>query len=486
MSANLLKGRRILVAGAGGLSGQAAARLALRLGAVVGLSDRDANRALAPELSAVGGVVDLRPREDAGVLDDFAADLVLTAPGVPLTGELFAAARARGLPIRGESDFGFEMIRRLWFTPPLIIGVTGTDGKSTTTALLAHLITRATARYALACGNIGVPLSDLALYDSADSAGRPLAARRPEALVVELSSFQLELVEKLHPIVGMILNLADDHLDRYPDRDAYLAAKLNLLLRMRSGDTFFAPPWIVERARAWLKQRYPDERTWPTLRALTPYVQPLEGEAAPPPAEIFYRGAALLPVQDLGLRGVHNVSNMSYALATLDALEERGFLRVDQERLRAALAEFQGLPHRMELVLKNSRGVVFINDSKATTVQAALAAMDSYPERRVMLLCGGRDKGADFAPLGGRPNVRLLPFGEAAGLIAAATGAPERYDSLETAFEAALKLAETEKEPPVILLSPACASYDAFRSYAERGERFRALVQARFGSFSDD
>jgi UDP-N-acetylmuramoylalanine--D-glutamate ligase len=484
MSATLLKGRRILVAGAGGLSGQAAARLALRLGAVVGLSDRDAGRELAADLSGAS-VMDMRPREDAGLLDDFSPDLVLTAPGVPITGALFAVARERGLPIRGESDFGFEMIRRTWFTPPIVIGVTGTDGKSTTTALLAHLITRATARFALACGNIGVPLSDLALYPSAGSAGRELAPRQPEALVVELSSFQLELVEKLHPIVGMILNLADDHLDRYPDREAYLAAKLNLLTRMRSGDSLFAPPWITERARAWLKARLPDERAWPTLRALPPYVTPLEGAAVPPPAEIFYRGAALMSVQDLGLRGVHNISNMIYALAALEALEERGFLRADRERLRAALGEFQGLPHRMELVVKNSRGL-FINDSKATTVQAALAALDSYPDRRVYLLCGGRDKGADFAPLGGRPNVRILPFGEAAGLIAAATGAPDRYVSLETAFEAALKLAETEAEPPVILLSPACASYDAFRSYAERGERFRALVQARVGSSADD
>jgi UDP-N-acetylmuramoylalanine--D-glutamate ligase len=485
MSANLLKGRRILVAGAGGLSGQAAARLALRLGATVGLSDRDASRALAPELVAGGAIVDLRPREDAALLDDFGPDLVLTAPGVPLTGELFVAARARGLPIRGESDFGFEMIRRLWFTPPLVVGVTGTDGKSTTTALLARLISSATARYALACGNIGVPLSDLALFESTDSAGRAPAVRQPEALVVELSSFQLELVEKLHPIVGMILNLADDHLDRYPDREAYLAAKLNLLTRMRSGDSFFAPPWIVERARAWLRARSPDERTWPSLRALAPYVQPLEGEAVPPPAEIFYRGAALMPVADLGLSGVHNISNVVYALAALEALEERGFVRVQRERLRAALVEFQGLPHRMERLLNNSHGL-FINDSKATTVQAALAAVASYADRRVYLLCGGRDKGADFGPLGGRPNVRLFPFGEAAGLIAGATGVDERYASLETAFEAALKLAETEKEPPVILLSPACASYDAFRSYAERGERFRALVQARFGSSADD
>ncbi|MBX7057929.1 MAG: UDP-N-acetylmuramoyl-L-alanine--D-glutamate ligase [Leptospirales bacterium] len=452
MSAPYYSGRRALVSGAGGVSGQAAMALLLAEGAQVFGCDRNASLAAPPEISAQPGFGGIFSDQSSDLLDTLQIQIVVVSPGIPLSQPLFAEARRRQLELRGENELGFEAIQRRWSSSPLTIAVTGTDGKSTVTALLAHLIAAA-GRSVVACGNYGLPLSQLALQPSVD------------ALVVECSSFQLELNGIFHPQLAMLLNLAEDHLDRYDGMDGYLDAKLNVLSAMQPEDNFLAPAWILEKAVA-------------RFGAQAVQMQALLETA---PAGFDFQGQRLLQREEFALSGVHNALNLANALGAIEALSRRGLLKADAAALRAAALCFQGLPHRMQRVA-GPAWAEFINDSKATTVQATLAALASYPGRPLHLLLGGRAKGASFAPLAAAdPLVRFYAYGEAGSQIAAALGLRRSFSGLESAFEAACQSAENEGSAarPVILLSPACASYDAFRSYSERGQRFEALVAAR-------
>lgn len=593
-----LAGNTILICGAGGLSGRSLARLCLQLGGRVVLSDRNAEADLGPELSSAlenegrgqQRLLDARPREDRELLSDYKVDLVITGPGVPLAGDLFTAAREARIPVRGENDFASEVIsqacERAMLPAPLIIGVTGTDGKSTTVALLEHLVNEATGLRAIACGNFGLPLSQLAL-ESFPADG---PARLPPVLVVECSSFQLELVERFHPDVAVVLNIADDHLDRYPDRAGYLDAKLNIINCQNERDVLLAPRAIYEQAHArpYLQSAAASHRAADAagpdesdrnqkdtdgghsveiesldtvqVRPGRPRLVVVPTIAEEPVAEnLQYRGRELLAARDFPLPGIHNQENLRFALRALESLEKasvhylRG-LHVNTEKLAAAIRSFRGLPHRMEICRpadseqnvrsgnpdgtdkqnvrsgspdaineQNVRSgspeaaaseldrILFLNDSKATTVQAVVAALASFPEpeRRVFLLCGGRAKGADFGELGGREGVELFPFGEAGPQIAERTGTNAVFPDLPAAFAGAVQAArawiqsdsqveaaENKSSPgagardqrkasgtdagrrAVVFLSPACASYDAYSSYEKRGEHFRELVQA--------
>ena len=494
----------VLICGAGGVSGRSLAELCLRSGARVVLSDRNAEADPGDYVTAAleassDRVIDARPREDRNLLTDYAVDLVITGPGVPLVGDVFVAAREAAIPVRGENDFACEMIfqlcERAMLPAPLVVGVTGTDGKSTTVALIAHLVNQATGVRAIECGNFGLPLSQLALDAFPDEGPGNL----PPVLVVECSSFQLELVQSFHPDVALILNIADDHLDRYPDRQAYLDAKLNIMNCQDERDVLLAPENILSQAAARIAagragQRPPSGSGGrDTIRVQTGRPRLISVPTVretPVPAMLTYRDRELLASSEFTLPGLHNQENLRFALLALQALEDasvhylRG-LHVNAARLADAIRSFRGLPHRMEVCRPDPDPdtITFLNDSKATTVQAVVAALASFtaPVQRVFLLCGGRAKGADFGDLGGRENVVLFPYGEAGPQIAERTGTNEVYAELESAFAAAVNLAfdYVKQEPAgeaIVLLSPGCASYDAYSSYHARGEHFRNLV----------
>ena len=469
-------GKTILITGASGISGRGGARLLAGLGARVVLSDRSAEPRLPEELSD-RDFVDLRPRDDVGLLEDVKPDAIVTAPGVPLAGDIFVQARARGIPIFGENDLACGLIRAHLEPAPFVIGITGTDGKSTTTALLARLVTAATGVRAIPAGNYGRPLS--LVYD--DLRADP----RPTVLVVECSSFQLEPARYFRPDIAMILNVAHDHLDRYPDFAAYRDAKLNLLIHTTADDLYLAPPDLIQAARERFGADF-------SVRALAPDC------SHPAPGPLLFEGEALMDAGELGLRGSHNRCNVEFALRALEDFRRRAEVPLDRAGLVRALVEFRGLDHRMEVCGRLGR-LEFINDSKATTVHAVQSAVasllkgagaeggsDSGP---VYLLCGGRDKGSDFRPLAELPaGARIFPFGEAAGLIARAISADTEYEHLAAAFDAALGDARREtaggRRPATIILSPGCASFDEFRNYAERGERFRELVRASIDEYT--
>ncbi len=331
-------------------------------------------------------------------------DVLVKSPGVPREAPLVEEAERRGVPIWSEVELGY----RLLDNP--ILGVTGTNGKTTTCELLGAMLGAPVA------GNVGRALTEL------DGQVEPGAW-----IVCELSSFQLEDVHELACEIAVLLNLEPDHLDRHGSFEAYRDAKLR----------------IFERAKT----------------KIVPRGLGLDG--------IEFSADDPLPAEPL-IRGAHNRENAAAATAAARAAG------VPDEQIAEALRTFPGVPHRLEPV-RELNGVTYVNDSKATNVAAALRALAAYENEPVHLIVGGSRKGEDFAPLAAAlgPNVKSVhAIGETAKELAAAIPQARRDGDLATALSA------IEAEPgDVVLLSPACASYDQFRDFEERGEEFRRLVQ---------
>lgn len=370
-------------------------------------------------------------------------DLVVKSPGVPGEAQPVAAARAEGIPVWSELELAARELRN-----PLI-GVTGTNGKTTTTELAAHLL-RAAGRPAIACGNQGTPLASLV-----DAVGAG------DWLVVECSSFQLEDAHELHPRAAVLLNLAPDHLDRHGDLAAYERAKLRLFARQDPGDLALVPRGTVPPGRARVGHLDDGE--------------PGPASAAWGAGGLHLAGTGLVARwEDVPLRGRHNRQN---AMAAAALVRHAG---LSPEEIAAGLATFPGVSHRLEVVAEDG-GVLFVNDSKATNPEATLAALDAYPAG-VHLILGGRAKGTPFGPLAQAargPVVRAYLIGEAADDIAPALGeAGIEYERCGTLDVAVARAASRARRGEVVLLSPACASFDQFGGFEERGAAFARAVAA--------
>ncbi len=342
--------------------------------------------------------------DDLSLLDG--VDVVVKSPGVPGQKPLLRAARERGIPVWSEVELGYRLLPDARF-----VGVTGTNGKTTTTELLGAIF-RAAGRDVAVAGNVGTPLTSVEPADW---------------VVCELSSFQLEDVDAFSCEVAVLLNLEPDHLDRHGSFDAYRSAKLR----------------IFERARA----------------KVVPAGLGLDG--------IEFTAGDELPAEPL-LRGRHNRENAAAATAAARAAG------IDDAAIGEALATFPGVPHRLELVAEID-GVRYVNDSKATNVAAAIRALEAYDGETVHLILGGSSKDEDFAPLAAAigPRVRPVHFigEEGPRMIELIDGHID--GTLERAVGHARRLA---KPGEVVLLSPACASYDQFENFEQRGEAFRRLV----------
>jgi UDP-N-acetylmuramoylalanine--D-glutamate ligase len=351
--------------------------------------------------------------EEEALLDGI--ELLVKSPGVPAEARLVAGARARGIPVWSELELGYRLL-----PDARLVAVTGTNGKTTTSELLGVILDAPVA------GNVGRALTEL---DGVVDDGW---------VVCEVSSFQLEDVHEFRPRVGVLLNLEPDHLDRHGTFDAYRAAKLRLFERQRADDVAVVP-------RAF------DE---------------VPGDAR----RVEFASDDVLPAAP-AIPGAHNLENAAAATAAARAAG------VDDETIAAALLAFRGVPHRLETVAEND-GVLWVNDSKATNVAAALRALAAY-ERPLLLIAGGRAKGESFAPLAqaakGRVR-RAYLIGEAADELGFALGevSHEPVADLEHAVAAAARDAE---RGDVVLLSPACASYDQYDDFEQRGDHFRRLVQ---------
>jgi UDP-N-acetylmuramoylalanine--D-glutamate ligase len=452
-----LQGRRVLVVGLA-RSGVAAARLAASKGARVTVTDRRAATELADpvrELRAAGVSFALGGHD---VKDFTASDLVVISPGVPLTLPEIAEARRQGVPVLAE----VELAWRFFGSTPLV-AITGTNGKSTTTALAGALFRQ--DRRAFVGGNLGTPLCEHVL------SGRPV-----DVVVAELSSFQLESIERLRPRVAALLNLTPDHLDRYRDLREYAAAKARIFMNQQAGDLAVAnarDPQALALAGSSRGELYTFAFGPPVARSVRD-PDPTPGAGAP---LVFTpeRGAPEhYLVRTRALRGRHNREN---AMAAVTCAR---LLGVPGTAVQRGLDEFPGLPHRLELVAERA-GVEWVNDSKATNVDSTQVGLAAFPAGKpsVVLVMGGRGKRAPYAPLRelfpGRVKA-LLTIGEDAPGVERELGdlcPTEGCGDLRRAVARARALAQPGD---VVLLSPACASYDQFRNYEERGEAFRRLA----------
>ncbi len=432
---------RVLVVGLGE-SGVAAAQLAAGLGAEVWATDRRPEGELAAALEALpAGVRTFLGGHPEAALEG--VGLVVTSPGVPAELPLLAAARHRGIAVWPE----IELAWRCRPEAPLI-AVTGSNGKSTVTVLAAEML-RAAGIAAREGGNLGPPACRLVLEGGFS------------AWVLEVSSFQAEALVELRPRVAVVTNLSQDHLERHPDMDRYAAAKFRLLARQTREDA------------AVLNADDPRVAAAPTAARRLGFSLEREADGWLDGGTLRIGGAALLEASRLRIGGRHNLAN---ALAAALAAGELG---VPPETAAAVLERFEGLPHRHATVAETA-GVRWVDDSKATNVGATLAALSGYPERSVHLILGGLAKGQSFAPLRpavARAAVRVYLIGRDAGRIAAELEGTAPLEPSGTLERAVARARELARPGETVLLAPACASFDQFSGYAERGERFAELVR---------
>jgi UDP-N-acetylmuramoylalanine--D-glutamate ligase len=431
-----LVGRRVLVLGLGD-TGLSLARWVQREGGKARVAD---TRAEPPRRKDLAGELHTGPFSPA-LLDD--VDVVCVSPGLSLEEEVVRQALVHGLPVLGDIELF------AWYVREPVLAVTGTNGKSTVTALTAHLL-RSAGLDCEAAGNIAPPVLEALL-------ARLAAGKAPRAWVLELSSYQLETTWSLEPRAAAMLNLSEDHLDRYRDVDAYGAAKA----RIFAGSGM----QVLNRDDARSMAMALPGRTVRTFGLDEP-----EGEADYGLREgyLVQGGARILRADELPIHGLHNASNALAACALA------GSLGVSREQLAAGLRTFRGLPHRLQLVASRG-GVDWYDDSKGTNVGATIAALRGLG-RPTILILGGDGKGQDFSPLAAPAREfarRVLLIGRDAPLIEKVVPG-ERCASLEEAVARAAALA---RPGDAVLLSPACASFDMFRDYRQRGEAFAAAVR---------
>jgi UDP-N-acetylmuramoylalanine--D-glutamate ligase len=449
--------KQVTVVG-GARSGRAVARLLAEAGAEVFLTEQG---------PPTEGLTDTL--EEAGVDYEFdghtpralAADFVVLSPGVPTQSNIVQQARRAGLAIYSEIETAS------WFCEAPIVAITGTNGKTTTTSLAGHVFRQARAddpaRDVLVAGNIGYPFSDYVLDTDPQ-----------DVVVLEVSSFQLDHVDTFRPAVSVLLNITPDHLDRYDhDFNAYAQAKFNIFRNQEAGDV------VVYNRDDDLVREYVE---WAAgeqgVRALG-----LSLTDEPAAGAYLQDDTILLRIDDedeplmqrdeLALRGRHNLYNSLAAAVSARVME------VESDVIRESLSGFEGVPHRLEEV-RTVDGVLYVNDSKATNVNAVWYALESF-ERPVVLIAGGRDKGNDYTDL--KPLVRagvraVVAMGESAETVYDELGAEAPHRATARSMEDALDQAQAFAQPgDAVLLSPACSSFDMYENYEERGDLFRRLVK---------
>ncbi|HKQ88430.1 MAG TPA: UDP-N-acetylmuramoyl-L-alanine--D-glutamate ligase [Candidatus Acidoferrales bacterium] len=450
-----LRGKRILVVGLA-RTGVAAALFCSSRGARVTATDRKAEHELAETvvmLRAAGVALALGGHELANVCEQ---DFVVVSPGVPVNAPVLEEARKIGIPVWSEIELAWRFLRGK------LIAITGSNGKTTTTSLVAHILKTAGIP-TLVGGNIGVPL--LSLVESSTDA---------TVTVAEISSFQLENIDEFRPEIGVLLNLTPDHLDRHASFDEYAGAKMRMFENQNERDAA-----ILNADDSEVTRRMPNAPRvyWFSRKKRVAAGAFLLGE------EIVFRAdgdeTQLLRRSDITLRGEHNVENV------LAASSAAFLVGAPIAGISAGVKTFPGVEHRLEFV-GDVAGVQFYNDSKATNVDAAVKAIEAFPKSqtsselgRLIVILGGKDKGSPYTPLRDPLAARardVLLIGAATEKIAADLegAAPlERAGTLDRAVQIAKNRA---KVGDIVLLAPACASFDQFENYEQRGRIFKELV----------
>jgi UDP-N-acetylmuramoylalanine--D-glutamate ligase len=442
-----LKNKKILVVGLA-RTGVAVTRFLVAAGARVTVTDMREEEALQETLSELS---DLELDFELGRHVPYSflmADLIVVSPGVPMDIKPLQMARSQKRRVVSEVELAS------WFIEAPMVAITGTNGKTTTTTLTGEIF-RACGFDTFVGGNIGNPLIELVM-----------SGEKVDRVVVELSSFQLEGVDSFRPHVAVLLNLTEDHLDRYASFQEYIDAKLRVFACQGPDDWAVLnidDPLVAACAKDLKAQVFPMSR----LQELDEGISYQDGFIT-----FSHRGKVLrFGTQGLRLKGVHNLDNIMASLAA--AL----LMRCDGECAYQAVRQFKGLPHRMEFVAEID-GVSWYEDSKGTNVGSVVKSLESF-DSGITLIAGGKDKGGSYEPLAPLVSARvshLLLIGEARGRMSEALGSltdTHLCDSLEEAVELARSLT---LPGGTVLFSPACSSFDMFKNYAERAERFKAAL----------
>jgi UDP-N-acetylmuramoylalanine--D-glutamate ligase len=455
---------RVLVYGLG-LSGRAAVRLLLSRGvSVVAVDNKpleklDLTDLTDPSDQAKKAKLEILAGAELEQLPPGPFDAVVVSPGAPMDRPLLEDARQRGLPVIAEVELAAP------FVNGPIVGITGSNGKSTTTAMTGAML-RAAGLPVEVCGNIGVPLAGLV-------DGPP-----GRVFVVELSSFQIEGIISLKPRAAALLNLSEDHLDRYGSMEAYAAAKKRLFLTqdaegiavLNADDPAAADVETLARKRWFSRRGRVRDGCWVDAEGRV-----LEAVPDEPSVELFH-------ASDVPLAGVHNLENAMAAALLARAIG------AEPAEIRQGLLGFKGLPHRMVKVGEKD-GVTWYDDSKGTNPGATAKSLEGFADGSVHLILGGRNKGADLAsltPLVAQKARRAYLIGEAAEEFAQALGDSVPFERSGTLEQAVRSAAGQARPGESVLLSPACASFDQFRNFVHRGERFQALVHDVLGIDGDE
>ena len=447
-----LKGKKVLVVGLG-KSGLAAALFLRRKGAQVTVSDVRSAEAMAREIPALLEQGVMVEAGGHGVLTFRRQDLIVVSPGVPLNTPALAQAKSFGVPVVGEVELAAR------FMQGQTIAITGSNGKTTTTALVGAIL-QAAGMPTLVGGNIGVPVISL------------VEKTTPETWsVLEVSSFQLETTEQFHPRIAVILNITPDHLDRHGTFESYAQAKERIFAAQNAGDSLVLNADNPRTAEA--APRSPAAVCWFSAQ------HPVEPGAWVENGSIVIKtGSApaeqIMPLSEIHLKGAHNVENV---LAAVCAARLAG---VAPQIIRSAVAGFHAVEHRLEYVA-TINGVEYYNDSKATNVDATAKAIEAFPGG-IHLILGGKDKGSDYTTLSDLLRARV----RAVYTIGAATAKIESHlrgvvpihpcVTLEIAVKEA---AGAARPGDIVLLAPACSSFDQFENYEQRGSIFKELVNQR-------
>ncbi len=459
------KGKRVLVLGLGD-TGLSMTRWLARHGAQVRVAD---TRAAPPHAALLAeempGIAQVTGAFEDRVFDD--VDLIAISPGIDRRERPIAAAAGRGVPVVGDIELFAQALEQLGTRntkhgTPKVLAITGSNGKSTVTAMTGDMC-RAAGLGTVVAGNIGLPVLDALGAAENDNT-------LPQVFVLELSSFQLESTSSLRPTAATVLNLSEDHLDRYDGMAGYAAAKA----RIFAGDGL----QVLNRDDSWSMGMALPGRKVSTFGLGVPESDSAWGIREVRGARCLAQGErSLMPVDELPVAGLHNAANALAALALASAID------LPEASLLEALRRYQGLPHRVQQVAELG-GVAFFDDSKGTNVGATVAALTGMAQP-VVLIAGGDGKGQDFTPLASavaRHARAVVLIGRDAGVIAQAlagcgvplTRAQDMDDAVQAAFEAS-------RPGDVIMLSPACASYDMFRNYVHRAEVFAQAVTRLLG-----
>jgi UDP-N-acetylmuramoylalanine--D-glutamate ligase len=445
-----LKNKRVLVVGLG-KSGLSAAMFLREQGARVTVSDTRSAVALAKEIPALLEAGIMVESGGHGLLTFRRQDLIVVSPGVPMDTPEVKQVVTFGLPVIGELELASRYLQGR------VVAITGSNGKTTTTTLMGKIFSDAGVP-TLVGGNIGLPVIDL------------VAKSRPETVsVLEVSSFQLETVEEFHPWIAVVLNITPDHLDRHGSFESYAAAKARITERQTAEDFLVlnaedkAAQMVALKTKAqifWFSGRRPIKQG-AFVHGESILFVPREGAKAEP----------VMPVSDIHLKGSHNVENV------LAAVCAARLAKIPAESIRASVAGFAAVEHRLELV-KVVNGVEFYNDSKATNVDAAMKAVASFAGG-IHLILGGKDKDSDYGLMSGmlKERVKIVyTIGSAAEKIERQLQGVVKIVPAETLQVAVARAAKAAAIGDVVLLSPACSSFDQFENYEQRGRVFRQLV----------